>query len=148
MPDLAVLLLQFLVPVVLFVLAGCAGRVLERSHERSLSRREESFAHVTVVDVAQPPEAATRAELVTGHVVLGCDYGKQILARVRDVFGGEIRSFRRVLDRGRREALLRMQQEADALGSDLVVNVRFTTAMMGSRLLAAEVVCYGTAVVR
>ncbi|MDP9386520.1 MAG: YbjQ family protein, partial [Actinomycetota bacterium] len=101
-----------------------------------------------VVDLARFPGPTSRGELVVGHVVLGCDYGKQILARVRDVFGGEIRSFRRVLDRGRREALLRMQQQADALGSDLVVNVRFTTAMMGSRLLAAEVICYGTAVVR
>ena len=143
-----VVFLELLVPVLLFFLAGGAGRVQERRHERSLTRREQGLGHVLVVDVAGSPEPTSRAELVVGHVVLGCDYGKQILARVRDIFGGEVRSFRRVLDRGRREAVLRMQQQADALGSDLVVNVRFTTAMMGSRLLAAEVICYGTAVVR
>ena len=143
----AVLFLELLVPVVLFLLAGGAGRVQERRHERSLVRREQELAHVIVVDVPRSPGPASRGELVIGHVVLGCDYGKQILARVRDIFGGEVRSFRRVLDRGRREALLRMQQQADQLGSDLVVNVRFTTAMLGSRLLAAEVICYGTAVV-
>ena len=142
-----VLFLELLVPVTLFFLAGGAGRVQERRHERSLTRREEELDHVIVVDIAGSPDATSGAELVVGHVVLGCDYGKQILARVRDIFGGEVRSFRRVLDRGRREAVLRMQQQADALGSDLVVNVRFTTAMMGSRLLAAEVICYGTAVV-
>lgn len=142
------LVVQLIVPVVLFLVAGGAGRVQERRHERSLARREEALAHVVVVDLARLPGPTSRGEMVVGHVVLGCDYGKRILARVRDVFGGEIRSFRRVLDRGRREALLRMQQQADALGSDLVVNVRFTTAMMGSRLLAAEVICYGTAVVR
>ncbi len=139
---------QLIVPIVVFLVAGGAGRMQERKHEHSLARREKALAHVVVVDVARLPGPACRGELVIGHVVLGCDYGKQILARVRDVFGGEIRSFRRVLDRGRREAILRMQEEADAVGSNLVVNVRFTTAMMGSRLLAAEVICYGTAVVR
>ena len=115
---------------------------------RTSVRREQAQAHVIVVDVPGSTRPASRGELVISHVVLGCDYGKQLLARVRDIFGGEVRSFRRVLDRGRREALLRMQQQADQLGSDLVVNVRFTTAMLGSRLLAAEVICYGTAVVR
>ena len=142
------LFLQLLVPVVLFLLAGGAGRVQERRHERSLKRREQELAHVLVADIPGNLVSTSGGELVVGHVVLGCDYGKQILARVRDIFGGEVRSFRRVLDRCRREALLRMQQQADALGSELVVNVRFTTAMMGSRLLAAEVICYGTAVVR
>ncbi len=148
MGDLAVLLFQLLLPVLLFVFAGGAGRVQERRHERSLAQREEALAHVIVVDLPRSPEPMSRGELVVGHVVLGCDYRKQILARVRDVFGGEIRSFRRVLDRARREALVRMQHQADSLGSELVVNVRFTTAMMGSGLLAAEVICYGTAVVR
>ena len=142
------LLLQVVAPVLLFLLGGGAGRVQERRHERSLARREEALAHVIVVDLARSTEPTSRGELVVGHVVLGCDYGKQILARVRDIFGGEVRSFRRVLDRARREALLRMQQQAESLGSELVVNVRFTTAMMGSGLLAAEVICYGTAVVR
>ena len=145
--DLA-LFLPLLVPVVLFLLAGGAGRVQERRHERSLKRREHELAHVIVADISGNLESTSRGELVVGHVVLGCDYGKQILARVRDIFGGEVRSFGRVLDRCRREALLRMQQQANALGSELVVNVRFTTAMMGSRLLTAEVICYGTAVVR
>ncbi len=143
-----VLLFQVFIPVFVFLLAGGAGRVQERRHERSLARRELALAHVVLVDVAEPPGPASGGALVVGHVVLGCDYGKQLLARVRDIFGGEIRSFRRVLDRARREAVLRMQQQADALGSGLVVNVRFTTAMMGSGLLAAEVICYGTAVVR
>ena len=143
-----VVLLQVLVPVLLFVLAGGAGRIQERRHEASLDRREAALGHVVVVDVPAVAEGDSRAYLVTGHVVLGCDYGKQILARVRDVFGGEVRSFRRVLERAHREALIRMRQEADTLGSALVVNVRFTTAMMGSRLLAAEVICYGTALVR
>ena len=141
-------LLQLLVPLVLFFVAGGAGRLQERRHERSLATREAQLAHVVVHARTSVGGPASRGALVIGHVVLGCDYGKQILARVRDIFGGEVRSFRRVLDRARREAVLRMQHEADALGADLVVNVRFTTAMMGSRLLAAEVICYGTAVVR
>ncbi len=144
----AAVLLQLVFPVGLFFLGGGAGRIQERRHERSLVRREASLAHVVVMDLDRSTEPASGGELVVGHVVLGCDYGKQILASVRNLFGGEVRSFRRVLDRARREALLRMQSQADSVGSRLVVNVRVTTAMMGSRLLAAEVICYGTAVLR
>ena len=142
------LLFQLLLPLTLFFIGGGVGRIQERRHERSLRRREAALADVVVVDLAAPLEPVIGGQLVVGHVVLGCDYGKQILARVRDIFGGEVRSFRRVMERARREAMLRLQGEAEALGSHLVVNVRFTTAMMGSRLLAAEVICYGTAVLR
>lgn len=140
--------LQLFAPLALFLLAGGAGRLQERKHQRSLVRREDALAHVVVVDVAGPTGPVSSAHLVGGEVVLGCDYGKQVLARVRDIFGGEVRSFGRVLDRARREAVVRMQHQADQHGAHMVVNVRFTTAMTGSRLLAAEVVCYGTALVK
>jgi uncharacterized protein YbjQ (UPF0145 family) len=134
--------------VVLLVVGGGAGRVQERRHERSLDRREEAIAGVTVTDLREAPPsiAVADASFVAGEVVIAADFGKHVVARLRNLVGGEVRSLRRMIDRGRREALVRMKESARERGADLVLNVRFDTTMITDR--SAEVLCYGTAVRR
>jgi uncharacterized protein YbjQ (UPF0145 family) len=134
--------------VVLLVVGGGAGRVQERRHERSLDRREEAIAGVTVTDLREAPPSITVADasFVAGEVVIAADFGKHVVARLRNLVGGEVRSLRRMIDRGRREALVRMKESARERGADLVLNVRFDTTMITDR--SAEVLCYGTAVRR
>lgn len=141
-------LLELVVLVVLFVVGGGAGRVQERRHERSLGRREEALSAMMVTDLRQAPAgvAVADAQFVAGEVVIAADFGKYVVARLRNLVGGEVRSMRRMIDRGRREALLRMKESARKAGADLVLNVRFDTTMITDR--AAEVLCYGTAVRR
>jgi uncharacterized protein YbjQ (UPF0145 family) len=140
-------LLPLLGPLLLVAAGGAAGRVAERRHERRLDEREAALAHVTLSDLRRPApgQHAPGGRLVVGHVVIGCDLGKQVAAQLRGIVGGEVRSLDRVMDRARREALVRLREEADALGARAVINVRMTTSTIGGRTVAAEIICHGTA---
>ena len=80
---------------------------------------------------------------VSGSVVIATDYYKRLAASLRNLVGGEVKALSPVLDRGRREARLRMVEEAMAAGATMVVNVRFETSTI--TLGASEIICYGTA---
>lgn len=71
--------------------------------------------------------------------------GRDILAGLKSIAGGEIKSYTKMINEARNEALSRMKEEAKSLGADAIVMARFTTSevMQGS----SEVLAYGTAVV-
>ncbi len=83
--------------------------------------------------------------LVHGHSVRAGHVGVDIMAALRNVVGGEVKGYSRLLAGAREEAVQRMTQAAEAQGANAVVGIRFTTAsvMQGS----AEILAYGTAVV-
>jgi uncharacterized protein YbjQ (UPF0145 family) len=83
--------------------------------------------------------------LVRGNTIRARHLGRDIQAVIRNVAGGEIREYTKMLAESREQALDRMTDEAEALGANAVVGVRFTTSMVMSG--AAEIMCYGTAVV-
>jgi uncharacterized protein YbjQ (UPF0145 family) len=139
------LVLQVGVPVVFFVVFGGAGWYVERRDERQLVVREAAVSSLVVTNLRRPPFEATSSTMVVGHVVIGAHYGKQLFARVRNLVGGEMRAYDRVIDRARREALVRLQEQAVAAGATTVVNLRFATSMLGSGSASAEVICSGTA---
>ena len=90
------------------------------------------------------PEGVT---LLIGSVVVAHDYFRTLLIFFRKIIGGNIRPYERLVQRGRREALIRLKEEADLRGIDKVVNVRFTTSTVSGRFLhAIEMVAYGTGV--
>lgn len=82
--------------------------------------------------------------MVRGNTIRAKHIGKDILASLRMLIGGEIKEYTEMLTEARNEALLRMQAEASAMGADAVVNVRFVTSQVMSG--AAELLAYGTAV--
>ena len=68
------------------------------------------------------------------------------MAGLVNFFGGAVVSYESLLDRGRREALLRMKKQASALGAEYVFNIKYeTTSLGGGRLASIEVLAYGTA---
>ena len=82
--------------------------------------------------------------LVKGTVVQSKNFGKDFMAGMKTLVGGEIKSYTEMLTEARQIATRRMVDEAESLGADAVVNVRFgSSAIMQG---AAEVVAYGTAV--
>ena len=89
--------------------------------------------------------------LVVGSVVIAEDYFKRVAASLKSLVGGNIRSYESLLERGRREAIVRMKEEARRLGATHVVNVRLETASLsedwsGQRpMFSAEFIAYGTA---
>jgi uncharacterized protein YbjQ (UPF0145 family) len=133
----------------LIALGYAVGRVLEGRHLAELDQREAAAASILVVDVKTLPpgiEAAGGA-LVMGEVVIASDYFKTFAASLRNIVGGEVKAYQSMLSRARREARLRMVEQARALGSELVVNVRFEWSEVGPRLPSAEIFCYGTAII-
>lgn len=82
--------------------------------------------------------------LVKGTVVQSKHFGKDFMAGMKTIVGGEIKSYTEMLVEARQIATKRMVDEANALGADAVVNVRYgSSAVMNG---AAEVIAYGTAV--
>ncbi len=82
--------------------------------------------------------------LVQGNTVRAKHVGRDIAAGLKNIFGGELRGYTELLIESRREALSRMISQAQQLGADAVVNVRFATSSITSG--AAELYVYGTAV--
>lgn len=82
--------------------------------------------------------------VVTGSTIRAKHLGKDIIAGLRNIVGGEIKEYTEMLIDARKEALQRMEENAKGMGADAVIGMRFTTSMVTSN--AAEILAYGTAV--
>ena len=82
--------------------------------------------------------------LVRGSSIRARHVGKDIMAVFRNLVGGEVHEYSKLLGESREQAVDRMIEEAQALGADAIIGVRFQTSMVMSG--AAEMLCYGTAV--
>ena len=83
--------------------------------------------------------------LVRGNTIRARNIGRDIMAMLRGLVGGEITDYTKMIAEAREQALDRMSAEAEKLGANAIVTVRFGTAEMMSS--AAEILVYGTAVV-
>ncbi len=83
--------------------------------------------------------------LVRGNTIRARHIGRDIYAAFRNLAGGEVREYTKMLAESREQAIDRMVEEAEQLGANAVVGVRFTTSMIMTG--AAEIMAYGTAVV-
>lgn len=135
----------------LFLLGFFAGRWNERHHYASLRRREKELAGVLVFSNRFPPQATAKVptHLVSGSAVISDDYFKNVVAGLYSFFGGRVRTYESLVDRARRESVLRMKAQARAAGARMIVNVKFQTFAIGGRsqssVKGVEVLAYGTA---
>ena len=145
-------LLQGGVVLVFLALGFTCGTLVERAHFRRLQRREAKVRDMLVTDTKTLPidRVAQNCGMVTGEVVIASDYFKSFAAALRKLVGGELRTFESLMDRARREALLRMLESAKGMGANAVINVRFATSNIGSMrskrsAAMVEMYAYGTA---
>jgi uncharacterized protein YbjQ (UPF0145 family) len=82
--------------------------------------------------------------LVQGNTIRAKHVGKDILAGIKNIFGGELAAYTELLSESRKEATDRMIQQAEAMGANAIVNVRYSTSSVAQG--AAELYAYGTAV--
>ncbi len=87
----------------------------------------------------------THLGLVQGSTVRTKHFGRDIMASLKNLFGGELKGYTELLQEAREEAVRRMQEQAKAAGANAVINVRFSTSSVTQG--AAELFAYGTAVV-
>ena len=83
--------------------------------------------------------------MVQGNTVRSKHAGRDIMASIKNIFGGELKGYTELLQEAREEATARMIAQAEAIGANAVINVRFSTSSITSG--AAELFAYGTAVV-
>ena len=83
--------------------------------------------------------------VVSGSTVRAKHIGRDFMAGLKNIVGGELKGYTELLHEAREEALERMRQQAQSLGANAVVNVRFSTSSISQG--AAELFAYGTAVV-
>ncbi|MFP6685118.1 MAG: YbjQ family protein [Polyangiaceae bacterium] len=119
-------------------------RALIHAADGAITGFEHEITMTTSDAIAGQPIARSIG-LVRGNAVRARHIGRDILAGFRNIVGGEISDYTKLLAEAREQALDRMAEQARSLGADGVVAVRFTTSMvMGG---AAELLAYGTAVV-
>ena len=82
--------------------------------------------------------------LVQGSSVRAKHIGRDLMAGLKNIFGGELRGYTELLQESREEALERMVEQAEAIGANAVLNIRFSTSSVAQG--AAELFAYGTAV--
>lgn len=143
---------EVIVFLVLLALGYSVGTFLEKRHYKSIKQRERQTLHVPTVSFGAKHNlpSAQEASLFVGSVVVSADYFKMFASSLRNLIGGRVVVYESLLDRGRREAILRMKEQAIAWGAGQVVNVRLETASIGNQnggrkgLVAIEIVAYGT----
>jgi uncharacterized protein YbjQ (UPF0145 family) len=148
------LALNFGLPLLLLMAAYFIGAGIEARHFRSIRRREHEYKDYPVVTFDTMPADWNPGEstMVTGSIVVSLDYFKRVIAGLRSLVGGRIATYEPLLDRARREALLRMIEQARKQGYDAVFNVRLETSRLansrgnGEGTSGVEMLAFGTAV--
>lgn len=128
------LAIQLGVVLFLLMLGWTAGAYTERRHFRRLEEREEANRGFIVTQLKAFPGGATGQlppQLFIAESVIASDYLKTFVAGIRKFFGGEVGTYLTLLERARREALLRVIEQAKAAGYDTACNLRYDTADIG-----------------
>ena len=138
---------------ILLSIGYVVGNSLEKKHFKEIKKRERQTIHIPAVTFGakQKLPDANEAALFLGSVVVSADYFKMFASSLRNLVGGRVVVYESVLDRGRREAILRMKEQAIAWGATQVLNVRLETSTIGNKangkgLVAIEITAYGTAI--
>ena len=139
--------------IIVFLMLGYGfGQLAERKHYRSIRQRESQLNDILIFSAKTPPADwnIDSSELVQGNVVVSVDYFKRFLFSLRNIFGGRVEAYETLIDRGRREAILRMKQQAQVMNSQVIFNIKFETSSISrgvsSRMGSVEVFAYGTAI--
>ena len=146
-------MVDLIVFIILFSLGYFFGRYAESRHYASIIEREKKYANIPTTNskylIGNDKHSIEKALLVTGAMVVSVDYFKRILAIFRNLFGGNVYSYESLLDRARREAILRLKESCPH--ADQIINLRIETSSIykgknQNTVGSVEVLAYGTAV--
>ncbi|MEM6450717.1 MAG: heavy metal-binding domain-containing protein [Cyanobacteria bacterium P01_D01_bin.105] len=144
--------MELIIFLILIGVGYFVGQSFEQKHYASIRAREKQTLHVPMMTFGAKQDLphAHEAKLFVGSVVVANDYFKTFAASLRNLVGGRMVVYESLIDRGRREAVLRMKEEAIAWGASQVINVRFETSNISGQSAqqasCVEVMAYGTAI--
>ncbi len=147
MPDIIIL-------ICLLALGYYFGQRAEEKHYKSIIERENKLINLPLVTLKKPPikQYEIDSALVTGSLVISIDFFKKFIASLKMLFGGGLTSYKSLLDRARREALLRLREQAEIRKAFVVLNTHIETSSISkssgrgqSSIGSIEVLAYGAA---
>ncbi len=99
---------------------------------------------VTNIETVPGKQIVEHYGIVQGSTIRAKHVGRDLMAGLKNIVGGELKGYTDLLQESRRQAMERMEAQAQELGANAVINVRFSTSSVAQG--AAEILCYGTAV--
>ena len=131
--------------VILFAVGWGFGRIAERKHLHELEQKEQRLAYIHL-EISRFKTTSCSGQMVSSNVVISHDYFKYVLANIQNFFGGRLTSYESVVERARREAIVRLKLEAEKMGSTHIMGLRLSTTELGMQGGMVEVFAYGTAI--
>jgi uncharacterized protein YbjQ (UPF0145 family) len=141
------LLLKIGITAFLFFIGWAFGRHIERKHLNELIEQEQKLAYIRV-DTNKFSTSDSFGQLVSSNVVISHDYFKYIISMIQNLLGGRLTTYESVVDRARREAVVRLKLQAEKMGADQIMGLRLSTTEMGMEGGMVEVFAYGTAIIK
>ena len=144
---------QLLVFLLLLSVGYFFGQIAEEKHYRSIHAREQALINLVTHTgkrplAIDPMTAVTEAKLVYGSAVISVDYFKRLVAGLRSLVGGNLGTYESLVDRARREAVLRLKESCE--GANQIINLRIETSAISKgnqkQVGAVEVLAYATAI--
>ena len=140
------LIIAFVITGILLVLGLVVGGMAEKSHFNSLDQREDAHRGIVQTQVGSfmaPASQRGQPSLVCSECVIASDYFKNFLSGFRKFFGGEMKSYNTLIERARREAILRLVEQAHGFGYNAICNVRVEPVDIAGNISkkAAATVC-------
>ena len=142
--------MELIVFFCLVIVGYLAGTIAEKRHFSSIRKREAELKNVLTFSarLLSPQDTHRSSVFVQGNVVVSVDYFKRLSAGLRSLLGGRIGAYESLVDRARREAVLRMKQHAQDQGATHIFNVKLETSSIskGNRgqIGSVEIFAYGT----
>ncbi|MEG2269227.1 YbjQ family protein [Acinetobacter piscicola] len=139
------LILKIVITLVLFFIGWGFGRFIEQKHLKELEEKERHLLHIRI-DTNKFQTSEDQGQLISSNVVISHDYFKYIIAQIQNFFGGRLTTYESVVERARREAIVRLKQEAEKVGAKQIMGLRLSTTELGMQGGMVEVFAYGTAI--
>ena len=139
------LIIQIVIFAILFSVGFGFGRFNERKHLQYLDEQEQRLAYIRVNN-SRFIESTFPGHMISSNVVISHDYFKYAIANVQNMLGGRLTSYESVVERARREAIVRLKLEAEKMGADQIMGIRLSTTELGMQGGMVEVFAYGTAI--
>ncbi len=143
-------MIDIIIFLTLLALGYFFGKSIEKKHYISIQKREEELKDLPATSSKQPifkDKQVQNVKLVNGSVVVSIDYFKKILAYLRNFFGGNVSVYETLLDRARREAILRLKESCK--DADEIINLKLETSSISKNTKSVgsvEMLAYGTAI--
>lgn len=139
------LIFKAVIFVFLFAIGFGFGRYNERKHLKALEADEKRLAYIQM-ETNRFKTTEYLGQMVSSNVVISHDYFKYVIAQIQNFFGGRLRSYESIVERARREAVVRLKQEAEKIGATQIMGLRLSTTDLGMQGGMVEVFAYGTAI--